>query len=258
MNQQLGFIFVLLKCLLCNAGNGIIMDTATGTFLICPNEVPHVTSVNYGLPHLRLGVAFTLPDGNAYFVGGADAGMYATTIVTRFNSSTNTSTAAAQMNVARRSHAATIVNNTIIVCGGYNTATSTNIASCEQSSVGVTSWTNIASLPTTACDHAMVTLNGNAYVMGGYDYPTLVYMYNGTTWITKTPLSPGRYGHRALALDIDRVLICGGVTPSITATCVIYTASTNLYSPAPDMAKNRYWFSFVMSESMIECVVDRT
>jgi hypothetical protein len=258
MNQQLGFIFVLLKCLLCNAENGIIMDTVSGTFLIRPNQVPHVTSVNYGLPHLRLGVAFTLPDGNVYFVGGVDAGGYGTTTVTRFNPSTNTSTAVAPLNVVRRYHAATVVGNTIIVCGGRNAANTAGTTTCEQSSVGVTSWTNIASLPTTTSDHAMVTLNGNAYVMGGWDNPTKVYMYNGTTWITKTPLSPGRIEHQALALDIDRALICGGTASGINAACVIYTASTDQYSTAPDMAKTRYQFSLVMSESMVECVVDRT
>jgi hypothetical protein len=262
MYQQLGILLVM-KVFLCNAWNGIIMDALTsygGTFLIQPNQVPQVTSVNYGLPNYYIGCAVTLPDGNAYFLGGSSSvANVPTTRVTRFNPTTNTTTTATSMNVARRDHAATVVDNTIIVCGGYD-ATSTSITSCEQSSIGVTSWTNIASLPTTANYHAMVTLNGNAYVMGGWDNPTKVYMYNGATWITKALLSPGREGHRTLALDIDRALICGGNNPSGTAlsTCVIYTASTNLYSSAPAMAKIRYKFSLVMAESMIECVVDRT
>jgi hypothetical protein len=260
MNQQLGFIFILLKCLLCNAWNGIIVDTKTGTFLIQPNQVPHVTNVSFGLPNYKLGAAVTLPDGNAYFIGGCNSSNVATTRVTRFSPSTNTSTPAAPMNIARCNHAATVVNNTIIVCGGWNAATSTNIASCEQSSIGVTSWTSIAPLPAAAAtsNHAMVTLNGNAYVMGGYPNLTLVYMYNGTTWITKAPLSsPGREAPQALALDINRALICGGYVPIATsATCVIYTASTNAYSPAPAMVKTRGLFSLVMSESMLECVVN--
>jgi hypothetical protein len=262
MNQQLGFIFVFLKCLLCNAWNGIILDTTTalgGTFLIRPNQVPHVTSVNVGLPNNRLGVAVTLLDGNAYFVGGCNISSTPSSRVTRFDPSTNTSTTAAPMNSARREHAATVVNNTIIVCGGTNPAASASIEFCEQSSVGVTSWTNIISLPTITRLHAMVTLNGNAYVIGGYDNPTLVYMYNGTAWITKAPLSPGRYGHQALVLDINHALICGGYTPSApNNTCVIYTASTDQYSYAPAMVKSRYLFSFVMSEGMVKCVVNRT
>jgi hypothetical protein len=258
MYQQLG-ILLLLKAFLCNAWNGIIMDTYSGTFLIRPNEVPHVTSVNYGLPHYYQGAAVTLPDGNAYFLGGKYGSNVQTTTVTRFNPFTNTSTAVAPMNSARDYHAATVVGNTIIVCGGINETTHSSIAFCEQSSIGVTSWTNIASLPTAPRAHAMVTLNGNAYVMGGYDNPTLVYMYTGSSWITKAPLSsPGRWGHQALALDADRALICGGWTTSATsATCVIYTASTDQYSPAPAMANTRGYFNLVMSESMVECMVDR-
>jgi N-acetylneuraminic acid mutarotase len=216
-------------------------------------------SVNFGLPNYYSGCAVTLPDDNVYFLGGTNSSNVATTRVTRFNPSTNTSTVAAPMSIPRRLHAATVVNNTIIVCGGWDAADVTT-ALCAQSSIGVTSWTNIASLPTLAHKHAMVTLNGNAYVMGGEDNPTLVYMYNGTTWITKAPLSPGRYGHRALALDNNRALICGGNNPAGTtlSTCVIYTASTDAYSSASAMAKTRYTFSLVMAESMVECVVDRT
>jgi hypothetical protein len=259
MYQQLG-ILLLQNVFLCNAWDGIIMTTLTGTFLIQPNQVAHVTSVNYGLPNYVMGATVTLPDGNVYFLGGSSSGLSVpTTTVTRINSSTNTSTTATSMNNVRRLHAATIVNNTIIVCGGNNAVGNAGTTSCEQSSVGVTSWTNITSLPTLTFKHTMVTLNGNAYVMGGQDYPALVYMYNGTTWITKAPLSPGRYAHQALALDADRALICGGYTPSApNNTCIIYTASTDQYSSAPAMANTRAYFGFVMSESMVECVVDRT
>jgi N-acetylneuraminic acid mutarotase len=259
MYQQL-VIILLLKVFLCNAGNGIIMTTLTGTFLIQPNQVPHVTNVSFGLPNYYRGAAVTLSDGNVYFLGGSNSSSnVATTTVTRFNPFTNTSTPAAPMNIARRNHAATAVNNTIIVCGGTNTG-GTATTFCEQSSIGVTSWTNIASLTTVASYHAMVTLNGNAYVMGGQGTLTKVYMYDGATWITQAPLpSPGRYGHGALALDIDRALICGGtISPDVSATCFIYVASTDQYSNVSDMAKTRYEFSLVMSESMVECVVDRT
>jgi hypothetical protein len=237
------------------------MSTRTingGTFLIRPNQVPHVTSVNVGLQNCYLGAAVTLPDGNAYFIGGDTGSGVATKTVTRFDPTTNTTTTVTPMNVARRGHAATVVNNTIIVCGGYNAGGTAGITSCEQSSVGVTSWTNITPLPTAANFHAMVTLNGNAYVMGAESNPTLVYMYNGTSWITKAPLSPGRYAHQALALDNGRALICGGYSSGYIATCVIYTTSTDQYSPAPNMAKLRSFFSLVMSESMFECGVART
>jgi len=124
------------------------------------------------------------------------------------------------------------------------------ISSCEQSNVGVTSWTNITSLPTPVLyDLAMVTLLGKAYVIGGRDggnvVQTSVYMYD-----TKAPMSPGRSGHAGLALDNDRALVCGGyVSGAVVSTCAIYTASTDTWTTAPAMAQAaRIHFNLVMSE----------
>ena len=87
------------------------------TQLILPNDVPHtVGNVSFGLPHYTLAVAVRHPDGNAYFTGGYTTASIAA--VTRLNPNTNASSAAASMITARYSHAATVVGNQIIVCGG--------------------------------------------------------------------------------------------------------------------------------------------
>ena len=127
------------------------------------------------------------------------------------------------------------------------------VPSCEQSNANVTSWTPITSLPIALQLMAMVTLLGKAYVIGGYEDPTSVRMYDGVSiWTSKAAMSPGRYGHAALALDDDRALVCGGYSPYPTAvnTCVIYTASTNTWTTAPAMAQTRYAVNLVMSEGM--------
>src|SRR5689334_11904121 len=101
-------------------------------------------------------------------------------------------------------------------------ATTGNVptSSCEQSDAGVTSWTPIASLPIALIVLPMITLLGKAYVMGGSisgTASTNVYMYDGVSvWVAKAAMSPGRYGHGALALDNDRALVCGGNAPSTT------------------------------------------
>ena len=128
-------------------------------------------------------------------------------------------------------------------------------SSCEQSNIGVTSWTPITSLPIALHLLAMVTLLGKAYVIGGtYDNTnaqTSVSMYDGVSvWVAKAPLSPGRYAHAALALDDDRALLCGGETPTVVNTCVIYTASTNTWTTALAMTQVRGAFNLVMSEGM--------
>ena len=129
------------------------------------------------------------------------------------------------------------------------------VSSCEQSNVGVTSWTPLTSLPIALFDLAMVTLLGKAYVIGGAisggAAQTSVSMYDGVSvWVPKAAMSPGRYGHATLALDDDRALVCGGWTTTYVNTCVIYTASTNTWSTAPAMAQARGYFYLVMSEGM--------
>ena len=126
------------------------------------------------------------------------------------------------------------------------------VSSCEQSDIGVTSWTPITSLPIAVNQLAMVALLGKAYVIGGYQNSTSLHMYDGVSvWVAKAAMSPGRYGHAALALDDDRALVCGGYAPSaVTNTCQFYTASTNTWTTAPAMAQARDYLYLVMSEGM--------
>ena len=113
---------IILRWVLCRASswNGIVIDNNAGggnTQLIIPNGVSHtVGNVNFGLPHYEGAVAVRHPDGNAYFMGGYSSGFLAA--VTKLNPDTNTSSAAASMNTPRCNHAATVVGNQIIVCGG--------------------------------------------------------------------------------------------------------------------------------------------
>ncbi len=121
MKHHCCIVIILRWILLCRAWNGIVSDNnAAGgyTQLILPNDVPHtVGNVNFGLPHYTRAVAVRHPDGNAYFIGGYNGTDYISA-VTKFNPDTNTSSPAASMNTPRERHAATVVGNTIIVCGG--------------------------------------------------------------------------------------------------------------------------------------------
>jgi hypothetical protein len=115
-------IVIILRWVLCRASwNGIVLDSDSSqgnTQLILPNDVLHtVGNVNFGLPHYMDAVAVRHPDGNAYFTGGYTGSAYSAA-VTKLNPDTNTSSAAASMNTPRANHAATVVGNTIIVCGG--------------------------------------------------------------------------------------------------------------------------------------------
>src|SRR3569832_1829776 len=92
-------IVTTLRCALCSAWNGILLDSSVGnTQLILPNQEPHtVGDVDFDLPHNSDAVAVVLPDGNAFFIGGYPID----DIVTKFNPNTNTSTPAPSINTGR-------------------------------------------------------------------------------------------------------------------------------------------------------------
>jgi hypothetical protein len=70
-----------------------------------------VGNLNFGLKHRPNSVAVTF-GGRVYFIGGDNS-----TEVNIFDPATNMTTYGAWLNQGRLYHAATVVNNTIIVCG---------------------------------------------------------------------------------------------------------------------------------------------
>jgi hypothetical protein len=122
---------------------------------------------------------------------------------------------------------------------------------CEQSNAAVTSWTLLQNMPAPRYGHTLVALNGKLYVMGGLGHETEVWYLNSATWTARAAMtSPGRCWHAGITLDNDRALVCGGGVSGASATCAIYTASTNTWAVAPSMAGARYKFNMVMSNSM--------
>jgi hypothetical protein len=114
-------IVIILRWVLCRAWNGILRDSDTAggsTELILPNSAT-VENVNFGLNsgNYKYAVAVKHPDGNAYFMGGFDTTTYSAA-VKKLNPDTNASSPATSMSTPRSKHAATVVGNQIIVCGG--------------------------------------------------------------------------------------------------------------------------------------------
>jgi hypothetical protein len=222
---------------------GILMDGSLGnTQLYIPN-IPNmppisVPNVNFSLPHLSgfVGVMF---QNRAYFIGGQKAGsVNYTNLVTIFDPLTNTTTQGPQLNYERGFHSATVVGDTIIVCGGQNT---TKPPTCEQYNPSTQMWTQIASLPIVDTYFSMVTLNGYAYIIGGSNQSdqcfrrSSIFQYDGTVWNTKLTIDNSLREHASVEIDADRVLICGGTVLQgrsciPTQNCSIYTASFNQIS----------------------------
>jgi hypothetical protein len=191
-------------------------------------------------------------NGKAYFIGGAS-----TNAVTIFDPSTNKSTPGTPMNVARYFHAATVVGDMILVCGGWNG--STVFSSCEQYTPSTQKWNMFPSLPASTAYFVMATLNNRAYTFGGSgdcssSSPPPVYMFDGQSWVPRSSIvGLPSSDHAGIAIDTDRALICGGSGSSggsclVVSDCFIYSASSDSWTKAASMAQIRADHSMVMFE----------
>jgi hypothetical protein len=240
----------------CDAWSGILMNGRDNTQLYVPGNPPiNTPNVNFGLSHLPAQAAVML-NGNGYFTGGAFANGIKVNVVTIFNPSTNTSIIGTSLNVARSGHAATVVGDTIIVCGGVNSSWE-SISSCEQYNPSTQKWNMFTSLPTPSAWFVMVTLNNRAYTIGGTlcdSSAPPIYMFDGQNWVTRSSIAglPYQY-HAGVALDTDRALICGGwaykggLCPPVS-DCFIYSVSSDSWTQAASMAQIRFQHSMVMFE----------
>jgi hypothetical protein len=248
-------LLIVFQIYSCDAWSGIVLDGARGgnTQLYVPGNPPiNTANVNFELSHL-FGQAAVMLNGKAYFIGGDGP----TNAVTIFNPSTNTSTTGAPLNIARMFHAATVVGDTIIVCGGWN-ETHGAFTSCEQYNPSTQTWNMIASLPTPSVFFVMATLNNRAYTFGGSGVCSSalpVYMFDGQNWKPRSSIAGlPNHEHAGVALDADRALICGGWTYKGgscqigVSDCFIYSASSNNWTKAASMAQIRCYHSMVMFE----------
>jgi hypothetical protein len=258
--MQISLILSLVLTSACRAWDGILLDSYYGGTQVMYPNTPNYTAfaTDFHLPHNSLAAAVNV-NGIVYFIGGANATWHAQAIVTKFDPITSTATTVQRLQTARYLHDATIVGDTIIVCGGWG---STALDSCEQSNINVTTWTYITPLPANLYGHALVTLNGSAYVIGGWSYnngstytnvTSTVYMWNGVnTWTPKHVLPTDRTVHNAVALSNNTALVCGGyVGTQATSTCLIYTVSTDTWMSAASMSTNRTHLGLVVSEGVL-------
>jgi hypothetical protein len=232
------------------AWSGILIDgEGPGkTQLYIPGDPPvNMANMNFGLPHHFIQVAVML-NGYAYFIGGYNTEFNATNTVTIFDPSTNTSALGVPMNSNRSNHAATVINNTVIVCGGWDGTTLWS--SCEQYNPSAQKWIMITSLPEPNADFVMATLNNHVYLFFS-NLVKHVYMFDGEKWVNRTSTSAAPFDDYAgIALNADRVLICGGyncdANCTAVANCLIYSASNDAWTHAPPMAEPRAGHSMVM------------
>jgi hypothetical protein len=121
---------------ICNAWNGVLVDSTVaggGSQIVTPKSHTVIANVNLGLPHVQSTTVIQL-NGLVYIIGGIN-GTDVIATVKIFNPTTNTSTNGPNLVTPRQALATTEVNNTILVCGGYDGTAP--VATCERSNVGM-------------------------------------------------------------------------------------------------------------------------
>jgi hypothetical protein len=181
------------------------------------------------------------------------AGTGSATISATFTSITGSATLAvyqaftsqSSMSVARYAHTATVLNNgTILIAGGYNTASSAT-AELYNPTTGV--FSSVGSMATARHNHTATLLNnGMVLIAGGINSATgnlaSAELYNPST-TTFTPagnMSAQRAYATATLLNSGLVLIAGGTTGSvIQSSADLYNPVTNTFTATGAMTTAR-------------------
>jgi N-acetylneuraminic acid mutarotase len=175
------------------------------------------------------------------------------------------------MSTERTGHAATVYNNTVIVCGGYHfypiNLHLDILGWCESFSPVTSTWTNVTTMPMGLVYTAMTTINNTyLYVFGGIYKVDLhntcsntahVYMYDGVKWVNKADMPKALQAHTAVKLDESRVLICGGAGLDNGGQCVqnlkecyIYSTKDDTWTNAPSLGEGRSQHAMVMFQGL--------
>lgn len=189
-------------------------------------EEHSISGASGGSINLDYSASVVLQDGRILLCGGTPGPSLTTQI---YNPATNSWANAANMNVARSSHTATLLNNgRVLITGG---GVGFGVASCEIYDVNLDIWILVASMSGSRVGHTATLLNdGRVFVNGGNIAGTSeIYDISTGAWTAAASPSTSRFFSQATKLNDGRVLVCGGSDAGAT-----YLDSTEVYTPMND------------------------
>jgi len=204
--------------------------------------------------------AVRLGSGKVLVAGGADGTSAALAKAALFDPAADPPawTPAAPMQVARRQHAMTLLDDgRVLVTGGTSGATplSPGLPSAEIYDPA-TGWTSAAPMLEPRRGHTAILLpNKKVLVAGGTAVRSSdslrslataeLYDPQANTWTATGSMADARSGHTAVALTGGRVLVAGGSAPisgtgeAALAFCELYTQSTGKWTPTGSLLQPR-------------------
>lgn len=223
-----------------------VYDPGTGHWTMTPDT----SDIRFGA------TATKLADGRMLVAGGDDApnifGKYTYASAEIYDPGNNTWRAAAPMHVERAgAEAALLPDGRVLVAGGSNRAPDPNgsAATFEIYDPGTDTWTAPAQLPRPHRGAAMARLSdGRLVLIGGFssrgtiggsaDNSADLFDPRTGTWTQLPPSAASRFGHIAVALADDSVLVAGGSFGPATSERLYFTTPPVRETPTPPVTTN--------------------
>jgi hypothetical protein len=176
-----------------------------------------------------------LLNGKILQCGGDSAGVFKNTTIL-YDYTTNSWSAAANMNVARSRHTATLLNNgRVLVTGGNISAP---VATCEIYDPDTNVWITASPMANARYGHTATLLSdGRVLVVGGGTTTVEIFNPNTGLWTTVASIPANRFHHQAVRLQDNRVLVCGGyaVSPTAQSGSWVYNPYNDYWTTAGNM-----------------------
>ncbi len=197
------------------------------------------TIARFSASATRLNTSSNSTTSGMVLVAGGINNSVSVTTAQLYSATTGLWTTAANLNVARHLHTATLMpNGNVLVVGGMTNTAVLNNAAIYNPATGTGTWTAVSTNMSSARRSHSATLlsssnsNFNNKVLiaggnsGGTTSLTTVQLFDTTalTWSTTTALSPAREGHTGTKLANGNVLITGGKNVStFLGTAQVFT-----------------------------------
>ena len=201
------------------------------------------------IPTIRSGLGVAVVNNKVYAIGGVNDSGYLSTNE-EYDPLTNAWTTKASMPTPRSDFGIAVVNNKIYCIGGiiaYNwSGNGEGILSAvnEVYDPATDTWENRTSMPTMRQRPKAAAVNGEIYLIGGFQYPDLpppqgiieldkneAYNPKTDTWTTKTPMPNTPSNPTSASLD-NKIYVISGFQSSLTQ---IYDAESDSWSQGADI-----------------------
>ncbi|XP_054161299.1 kelch-like protein 5 [Oppia nitens] len=184
-------------------------------------------------------------DSKLYAIGGCNGKNNLNSVET-YDTQTNQWKSIASMSIIRSGHDATVLENTIYVCCGYNDNT---IKSCEYYSQNNKEWSFVTPMSHKRNGLALVAHNGFIYAIGGNngkEYLNTMERYDTKTqqWQPMANMTNTR-GYFGSASFMGKIYVCGGEGNSDGKSCETYDPKTNQWTQIASMLLERAGFKLI-------------